>query len=94
MENNPLFSEIRPMYISSADTPNVMNFRLRMKDPIDGKMLQQAVDTTMRRYPYFCVRLTQKGRDRGVSFYEDTALLLLQRVLPGGAEVSGCVAGY
>lgn len=63
MENKPLFSEIRPMYISSADTPNVMNFRLRMKDPIDGKVLQQAVDTTMRRYPYFCVRLTQKGRD-------------------------------
>ncbi len=63
MAGKPLFSEISPMYISSADAPNVMHIRLRMKDPVDGDVLRRAVDTTMRRYPYFCVKLTKKDRD-------------------------------
>ena len=31
-----------------------------MRDLIDPEVLRHAVDTTMKRYPYFCVELQKK----------------------------------
>lgn len=55
-----LFTGIRPLYSSSRDNPNEIRIRIRMRDLIDPGVLRRAVDTTMQRYPYFCVELQKK----------------------------------
>ena len=55
-----LFSEINPLYASRKDEPNVFRIRIRMRDRIDPETMRRAVDTTMTRYPYFCVELQKK----------------------------------
>ena len=55
-----LFTGIRPLYSSTKENPNEIRLRIRMRDLIDPKVLRQAVDTTMQRYPYFCVELKKK----------------------------------
>jgi hypothetical protein len=52
-----LFTEIRSLYMSSKEHPHSIRIRIRMRDLIDPEVLRSAVDTTMRRYPYFCVEL-------------------------------------
>ncbi len=56
-----IFSGIRPLYSSLKGSPNEMEFRIRMRDFIDPSVLRSAVDTTMKRYPYFCVELLKKN---------------------------------
>lgn len=56
-----LFSEINSLYASSKESPNVIHIRMRMQDMIDGTVLRHAVDTTMKRYPYFAVELKKLG---------------------------------
>ena len=55
-----LFTGIRPLYSSSKENPNEIRLRIRMRDMIDPSALRYAVDTTMQRYPYFCVELQKK----------------------------------
>ncbi len=55
-----LFTELRSLYTTSKESPNEIRIRIRMRDLIDADVLRHAVDTTMERYPYFCVELQQK----------------------------------
>ena len=55
-----LFTGIRPLYSSNRENPNEIRIRIRMRDLIDPAVLRTAVDTTMKRYPYFCVELQKK----------------------------------
>ena len=55
-----LFTELRPLYVTTRVSPNEIRIRIRMRDLIDPDLLLRAVDTTMERYPYFCVELQKK----------------------------------
>ena len=55
-----LFSELRPLYVTTKESPNEIRIRIRMRDLIAPDALRHAVDTTMERYPYFCVELQKK----------------------------------
>ena len=55
-----LFSEIRSLYVSDKKKPVDIRIRIRMRDLIDPEALHHAVETTMKRYPYFCVELQKK----------------------------------
>ena len=55
--NRALFSEYRSMYSSAREHPTVIRIRIRMRDLVDPDCMRDAVDTTMKRYPYFCVEL-------------------------------------
>ena len=55
-----LFLELRPLYVTRKESPNEIRIRIRMRDLIDPDVLRRAVDTTMQRYPYFCVELQKK----------------------------------
>ena len=55
-----LFTELRPLYVTSRECPETIRIRIRMRDLIDPDALRHAVDTTMARYPYFCVELQKK----------------------------------
>ncbi|MBO6214543.1 MAG: hypothetical protein J6N76_03275, partial [Lachnospiraceae bacterium] len=55
-----LFLELRPLYVTSKESSNEIRIRIRMRDLIDPDVLRRAVDTTMLRYPYFCVELQKK----------------------------------
>ena len=55
-----VFTGIRPLYSSNRENPNEIRIRIRMRDLIDPSALRKAVDTTMKRYPYFCVELQKK----------------------------------
>ena len=50
-----LFTELRPLYVTTKESPNEIRIRIRMRDLIDPEILRRAVDMTMKRYPYFCV---------------------------------------
>ena len=58
-----LFTELRPLYVTSKDSPNEIRLRVRMRDLIDPEALRHAVDATMERYPYFCVELQRREGD-------------------------------
>ena len=55
-----LFTELRPLYITTKESPNEIRIRIRMRDLIDPEILRRAVDMTMKRYPYFRVELQKK----------------------------------
>ena len=55
-----LFSELRPLYVTTKESPNEIRIRIRMRDLIAPDILRHAVDITMERYPYFCVELQNK----------------------------------
>ena len=55
-----LFTELRMLYETTKESPIVIRIRIRMRDLIDPDDLRYAVDTTMKRYPYFCVELQKK----------------------------------
>lgn len=54
---------------------------IRLRDPIDRSVLRKAVDMTMQRYPYFCVRLRKKGRQ--YVFAENTQPVVISDTLKG-----------
>ena len=55
-----LFTELRPLYVTTKESPNDIRIRIRMRDLIAPDVLRHAVDSTMERYPYFCVELQKK----------------------------------
>ena len=63
-----LFTEILPLYKSKKNHSYAIRIRMRMADRVDSAMLRDAVDTTMKRYPYFCVRLR---KEEGEFVFED-----------------------
>jgi len=56
-----LFTEIRPLYVTTKESPNEIRLRIRMRDLIDPEVFRHAVDTTMKRYPYFLVELQRRN---------------------------------
>ena len=44
-----LFSELRPLYVTTKETPNEIRIRIRMRDLIDPDVRRHAVDITMER---------------------------------------------
>nr|WP_316615497.1 hypothetical protein [uncultured Ruminococcus sp.] len=55
-----LFTELRTLYTTTKEAPAEIRIRIRMRDLIDPEILRRSVDTTMERYPYFCVELQKK----------------------------------
>lgn len=76
-----LFTEIRSLYMSSKEHPHSIRIRIRMRDLIDPEVLRSAVDTTMRRYPYFCVELER--RDGDFYFVENHRPIVVTNSLAG-----------
>ena len=76
-----LFTGIRPLYSSSKENPNEIRIRIRMRDLIDPSALRHAVDTTMQRYPYFCVELQKK--DGQYVFIDNTRPVVISNSLHG-----------
>ena len=64
--NRKLFTELRTVYSGH----NTIRVRIRMRDLIDPDALRYSVDMTMKRYPYFCVKIK---RDPEL-YYEDNPL--------------------
>lgn len=56
-----LYSELRTIYETTDAYPHSLRVTMTMKDMVDGEKLKQAVRLTMKRYPYFCVRLIREG---------------------------------
>ena len=76
-----LFSELRPLYMTSKESPHEIRIRIRMRDLIDPEVLRYAVDTTMERYPYFCVEL--KNQDGQYYFAENHRPVVITNSLHG-----------
>ena len=76
-----LFTGIRPLYSSSKENPNEIRIRIRMRDLIDPSALRYAVNTTMLRYPYFCVELQNK--DGQYVFVDNTRPVVISNSLHG-----------
>ena len=82
-----LFTEILPIYKSRTNHSYTIRIRIRMKDRVDSALLRDAVDITMRRYPYFCVRLRDEGN--GFVFVDNPSPVVLADATHGtvlGAE--------
>ena len=52
-----LYSELRTIYETSKENPHTFRITIKMKDMIDGDILEQSVRKTMKRYPYFAMKL-------------------------------------
>ena len=91
MINMDLFSELRTIYETTLLDPHTYRITIKMKDIIDGKLLREAVDMTMERYPYFRVCLYIKGD--AISFEENPAEVPVihtkKRICLGGKQASG-----
>ena len=71
-----LFTELRTIYSGH----NIIRIRIRMRDLIDPGALRYAVDTTMKRYPYFCVEIK---RDPELYYDENTRPFVITSSLSG-----------
>lgn len=80
--NQLLFSEYRSMYSSNKEHPTVIRIRIRMRDLIDPDCMRYAVDTTMRRYPYFCVQLSNRDGNK-LEFIENQRSVVITNSLSG-----------
>ena len=69
--------------MTRKESPNEIRIRIRMRDLIDPEVLRHAVDTTMKRYPYFCVEL--KKRDGQYIFAENPRPVAITHSLHGVA---------
>ena len=76
-----LFTEIGNLYDTSRENPIVIRIKVRMRDLIDPDALRYAVDTSMRRYPYFCVELRKK--DGAYIFAENTRQIVISHSARG-----------
>ncbi len=80
--NRALFSEYRSMYSSDREHPTVIRIRIRMRDLIDPDCMREAVDTTMARYPYFCVAL-EKDEENHWIYTDNDRPVVISRSLSG-----------
>lgn len=51
-----LISALPRFYAANENLVNTLRVGVELDKPIDGEILRQAVDTSMRRYPYFAVK--------------------------------------
>ena len=51
------------LFASTADHPNSMGMMAVLKEPVDGKLLQEAVENVRVRFPYYYVRAEISGND-------------------------------
>ena len=58
-----LFSELRTIYETTAEDPHTFRVSIKLKDLIEGDILRNAANRTMKRYPYFSVRMRRSGAD-------------------------------
>ena len=72
---------LQTLYSTRRDDPHAIRMMIRLRDPIDRSVLRKAVDMTMQRYPYFCVRLRKKGRQ--YVFAENTQPVVISDTLKG-----------
>ena len=86
-----LFTELRTLYTTTKETPTVIRIRIRMRDLIDPAILRRAVDTTMERYPYFCVELQKK--EGGFVYAENHRPVVISDSLHG-AELNSEETNY
>lgn len=63
-----LYSELRTLYEATDQNPRTYRITIKFKDMVDEEVLHEAVHLTMRRYPYFCVRL---AIDEDALYFED-----------------------
>lgn len=77
-----LFSEYRALYSLNWGHVNVIRIMVRMRDLIDPVALRHAVDTTMKRYPYFCGKL-QKTEEGGFYFEENPLPIVISNTHDG-----------
>ena len=86
-----LYSELRTVYETTVKNPHTFRVTIKTKDMVNGEILQEAVDQTMVRYPYFAVRIERDGED---IFFTDNPrpMTVLERDDPvtlGSEEVNG-----
>ena len=67
----PLYSELRTAYEATLENPRTFRITMKLKDMVDETVMANAVRKTMRRYPYFRVRL---GIDEDSLYFEDNPL--------------------
>lgn len=87
----PLFSELGRLYQAGKDRTNVIRIEVRLKDPIDGVILRRAVDTTMKRYPYFAVTLRKEA---DTWFFEENKRPVSVAHTERGVELNTEASGY
>ncbi len=86
-----LFTELRTLYTTTKEAPAEIRIRIRMRDLIDPEILRRAVDTTMERYPYFCVELQKK--EGGFLYAENHRPVVISDSLHG-AELNSEETNY
>ena len=86
-----LFTEILPLYKSKNNNSYSMRIRMQLTDPIDADALRNAVDITMKRYPYFCVRLLKKGDE---FVFADNQSPVVIADTPKGKELNAAESNY
>lgn len=86
-----LFTELRTLYTTTKEAPAEIRIRIRMRDLIDPEILRRAVDTTMERYPYFCVELQKK--EGGFVYAENHRPVVISDSLHG-AELNSEETNY
>ena len=86
-----LFTEILPLYKSKKNHPYAMRIRMRMRDMVDAAALRYAVDITMKRYPYFCVRLQEDGNE---FFFADNPSPVVISRSPHGVDLNSEASNF
>ena len=91
-----LYSELRTIYETTDADPHTFRITIKLKDIVDGTVLRNAVDLTMKRYPYFCVRLCA---EEGKLFFEDNpapvpVLHSRERTVLGSEELDGHLLAF
>ena len=51
------------LYMSTPEHPNTMAIQIELKEPVDGKILQNVVEELRVRFPYFYIKVTAKDND-------------------------------
>ena len=86
-----LFTEILPLYKSKKNHPYAMRIRMRMRDMVDAAALRYAVDITMKRYPYFRVRLQEDGNE--FFFVDNPSPVVISRS-PHGVDLNSEASNF
>ncbi len=77
-------------YAAGKDLHNTFRVRLEMTEPVDPDALRRAVDLTVRRYPYFSVKMIRRNEEY-VLVSNDAPMPVTPggRAIPLGGEESG-----
>lgn len=76
MEAEPLYSQAVWYYNTSEAGTSVIRYEIDFDEDIDGKLLEKAVELTMKRYPYFKKEIVKKG-ERYFTRQNDAPIVVL-----------------